>query len=384
MRKGWEMKTIGDVCERGSSNVSQNQLTDEVGDYPIFGASGLIKHVSFYHQDKPYLSIVKDGSGVGRVTKMEAHTSVIGTLQYILPKENIDLDYLNYSLMSVDFKKYVSGAAIPHIYFKDYKNEPFLWMPLPEQKYIVSILDQAFASIAKAKSSAEQNLKNAKELFESYLQSEFENKDGGWEKVKLSDLAIDITDGDHMPPPKTEEGFPFITISNINKKTHQIDFTNTFKVSKEYFQKLKENRKPKKGDVLYTVTGSYGIPVLIENDFEFCFQRHIGLIRPKENVNSKWLYYWILSPQALYQANDTATGTAQKTVSLTALRNFSIPKMSLKNQNTIVRNLNALSAKTIKLEDIYQKKIDDLEELKKSILQKAFAGELKIEKELVI
>ena len=117
MKVGWQMKTLGDVCDKASSNVSQNQLNNEVGEYPIFGASGLIKNVSFYHRDKPYLSIVKDGSGVGRVTKMDAFTSIIGTLQYILPNEGIDLDYLNYSLMSVDFKKYVAGAAIPHIYF---------------------------------------------------------------------------------------------------------------------------------------------------------------------------------------------------------------------------------------------------------------------------
>lgn len=92
--RGWEIKQLGDVCDKESSNVSQNQLDNEVGEYPIFGASGLIKNVSFYHQDKPYLSIVKDGSGVGRVTKMDAYTSVIGTLQYILPNDGIDLDYL--------------------------------------------------------------------------------------------------------------------------------------------------------------------------------------------------------------------------------------------------------------------------------------------------
>ncbi len=372
--KNWEIKTIGDVCVSASSNVSQNKLANDVGDYPIFGASGLIKNVSFYHRDKPYLSIVKDGSGVGRVTKMEAFTSVIGTLQYILPKENIDLDYLNYSLMSVDFKKYVAGAAIPHIYFKDYKNEPFLWMSLPKQQRIVAILDKAFAAIAKAKANAEHNLLNAKELFESYLQGVFEN--GDWEKVKLSELAKDITDGDHMPPPKSNEGFPFITISNINKQNRKIDFSDTFKVPKEYFDKLKGNRKPRKGDVLYTVTGSYGIPVLIEDDFEFCFQRHIGLIRPKENISSKWLYYWILSPNAFFQANDTATGTAQKTVSLTALRSFLLPKMTLKEQQTIVQKLDALQAETKKLEAIYQQKTNDLEELKKSVLQKAFSGEL--------
>ncbi|MEI6062155.1 MAG: restriction endonuclease subunit S, partial [Bacteroidota bacterium] len=266
-------------------------------------------------------------------------------------------------------------TGIRNLKFDEYKAIEIPLPPLPEQHRIVSILDKAFAAIATAKANAEQNLKNAKELFESYLQGVFEN--GNWENVKLSELAKDIIDGDHMPPPKSEEGFPFITISNINKQNHQIDFSDTFKVPREYFAKLKENRKPKKGDVLYTVTGSYGIPVLIENDFEFCFQRHIGLIRPKVNVFSRWLYYWILSPQAIFQANDTATGTAQKTVSLTALRNFVLPKMTLKEQQTIVAKLDALSAETIKLEAIYQQKIVDLEELKKSVLQKAFNGELK-------
>lgn len=374
--KGWELKTIGDVCVSASSNVSQNKLTDDEGDYPIFGASGLIKKVSFYHRDKPYLSIVKDGSGVGRVKKMDAYTSVIGTLQYILPKENIDLDYLNYSLMSVDFKKYIAGAAIPHIYFKDYKNEPFLWMPLPEQQRIVSILDEAFAAIAKAKANAEQNLKNGKELFESFLQGVFEN--GNWNFVKLSEMATDISDGDHMPPPKSEFGLPFITISNINKQTHKIDFSDTFKVPQKYYDDLKPNKKPINGDVLYTVTGSYGIPVLIEDDLKFCFQRHIGLIRPSKKLNSKLLYYWILSPQAFLQANETATGTAQKTVSLKSLRNFSFPNIPINEQQAIVRQLDTLQAETRRLEAIYQQKLLNLEELKKSVLQKAFAGELNL------
>lgn len=246
--------------------------------------------------------------------------------------------------------------------------------PLEEQQRIVAILDEAFEAIEKAKANAEQNLKNTKELFDSYLRVIFENKD--WKKVKLSELAIDITDGDHMPPPKTKTGIPFITISNINKESFQIDFSETFAVSNEYYQKLKANRKPQKGDVLYTVTGSYGIPVLIVEDKAFCFQRHIGLIRPKPDLISKLLFYWILSPQAFNQASEMATGTAQKTVSLSSLRNFSVPKIPLHEQQTIVQKLDALSSETKKLEAIYQKKLEDLEELKKSILQKAFSGQL--------
>lgn len=295
------------------------------------------------------------------------------------PKANkIDQTFLKYMLLSENVRQIIlekgTGATVLGIKSSLLKKVKISFPSLPEQYRIVSILDKAFAAIATAKANAEQNIKNVKELFESYLQGVFE--DGNWENVKLSELAKDITDGDHMPPPKSEEGFPFITISNINKQNHQIDFSDTFKVPKEYFYKLKENRKPKKGDVLYTVTGSYGIPVLIENDFEFCFQRHIGLIRPKVNVYSRWLYYWILSPQAIFQANDTATGTAQKTVSLTALRNFVLPKMTLKEQQTIITKLDALSAETKKLEAIYRQKVVDLDEFKKSLLQKAFNGKL--------
>ena len=190
MKAGWQVRTLGDVCDKASSSVSQNQLKEEVGQYPIFGASGLIKNVSFYHHDKPYLSIVKDGSGVGRVTRMDAFTSVIGTLQYILPKDGIDLDYLNYFLMSVDFKKYVAGAAIPHIYFKDYKNEPFLWMPLPEQQRIVSLLDEAFETIAGAKVNAERNLVNARELFENALLGVFDELEATAPRLTLAAAAV--------------------------------------------------------------------------------------------------------------------------------------------------------------------------------------------------
>ena len=117
--------------------------------------------------------------------------------------------------------------------------------------------------------------------------------------MQLSKCATDISDGDHAPPPKSPTGVPFITISNVDKESRRIDFSDTFTVSREYFEALKAHRKPKRGDVLYTVTGSFGIPVLVEDDGEFCFQRHIGLIRPKPDVDSRWLTYALLSPRNL-------------------------------------------------------------------------------------
>ena len=246
--------------------------------------------------------------------------------------------------------------------------------PLSEQKRIVKILDEVFEKIEKAKANAERNVQNSRELFESNLQGVYEDREGKWEMVSLSELATDITDGDHMPPPKQKTGIPFVTISDINKQTRKIDFSDTFTVSNEYYAKLKANRKPRRGDVLYTVTGSFGIPVVVDFEKEFCFQRHIGLIRPSPNADSKWLYYLLMSPQVFVQATAGATGTAQKTVSLGVLRNIQVPQMPLSTQKTIVKKLDAISEETEEVAAIFRRKIAALDELKKSVLKKSFCG----------
>ena len=374
MKQDWEIKKLGDVCHSKSSNVSQNQLADEAGNYPIFGASGLIKNVSFYHRDKPYLSIVKDGSGFGRITKMDAFTSIIGTLQYILPNDEIDLDYLNYSLMSVDFKKYVQGAAIPHIYFKDYKNEPFLWMPLPEQQRIVAILDEAFAALAKAKANAEQNLKNAKELFESYLQGVFENKGEGWEEKQLNEIT-EVKDGTHDSPKYINEGIPFVTQKNIRQ--YGLSFSDTKFITDNDHEKFYKRSNVTYGDILISMIGANRGMAAIVDDKRIFSIKNVGLIKESKNINKQFLLYYLKSSLAMKYVLYMSNGGAQEFIGLTALRSFPIPYPTLKEQQTIVQKLEALSTETKKLEAIYQDKIKDLEELKKSVLQKAFSGELK-------
>jgi len=267
-------------------------------------------------------------------------------------------------------------ATVKHLSSKQVLDIDFPVPPLPEQQRIVAILDEAFAGIATARANAEQNRQNARALFESHLQSIFADAWQTGELVTLADLAIEITDGDHMPPPKALSGVPFITIGNIAKNTRTIDFTDTFMVSKEYFDRLKPNKKPQKGDVLYTVTGSFGIPVLLSEHRDFCFQRHIGLVRPKPEVNSEWLCHLLLSPQIFKQANDGATGTAQKTISLKLLRGYQVPRIPLALQHAVVTKLNTVSKETQRLESLYQQKIAALDELKKSLLHQAFSGAL--------
>ncbi|HLP62827.1 MAG TPA: restriction endonuclease subunit S, partial [Candidatus Deferrimicrobium sp.] len=167
-------------------------------------------------------------------------------------------------------------------------------------------------------------------------------------------------------------------IINNNK----IDFSNTFCVSEKYYNELKESRIPFKGDILYTVTGSFGIPVLIDFEKSFCFQRHIGLIRPLKSLNQKWLYFYLQSPQMFRQAKGVATGTAQKTVSLEGLRNFIMSIVSNKEQQQIVQEIEDRLSVCDKLEETIAQSLQQAESLRQSILKKAFAGQLLTETEL--
>jgi type I restriction enzyme S subunit len=204
-----------------------------------------------------------------------------------------------------------------------------------------------------------------------------DNLPKGWKWVKLKDISEFITDGDHQAPPKADEGIPFITISNVNKNTNKINFDNTFKVKSEYYFGIKDHRKPKIGDILYTVTGSFGIPIIIDFEKEFCFQRHIGLVRPLSSVNQKYLYYLLQTNAVFNQASETATGTAQKTVALSSLRNFTIPFCSSTQEQTqIVQEIESRLSVCDKMEQSITESIEKAEALRQSILKKAFEGKL--------
>lgn len=131
---------LEDVCERGSSNIKQSDIIKMSGNYPIYGASGLAGKVNFYHQEQPYVAVVKDGAGIGRTTLNPAKSSVIGTMQYLIPKKNVLPEYLFYVVSYMHLEKYYTGATIPHIYFKDYKNEEFNLDNIEKQLEIIDVL----------------------------------------------------------------------------------------------------------------------------------------------------------------------------------------------------------------------------------------------------
>ena len=377
VKKDWEIKKLEDVCEFLDSRrkpITANKRTK--GPIPYYGATGILDYVADFLFDEELILLGEDGAKWGPGDKSAFRISGktwVNNHAHVLKPKNMNYDWIIYYLNYSDLMKFVKGATVPKLNQENAKNISIPVPPLEEQKRIVKILDEKFAQLETIKAASQTNLQNAKDLFQSQLAKAFSNTT--WEKKRLGDFS-EITDGDHLPPPKSPRGFPFITISNIDKDSHTINFTDTFYVPETYFANLKENRKPKKGDVLYTVTGSYGIPVIVDGSVEFCFQRHIGLIRPSSEINSNYLYYWILSPEAKKIADDVATGTAQKTVSLSSLRNFEVPLPPLPEQKRIVKELDALSEKLRQLQEIYTKQIANCDELKQAYLQKAFEGEL--------
>ncbi|MCL2572214.1 MAG: restriction endonuclease subunit S [Defluviitaleaceae bacterium] len=200
----------------------------------------------------------------------------------------------------------------------------------------------------------------------------------GWNWCRLSDICIVITDGDHQPPPKTDSGIPFLVISNVSKG--YLDFSNTRYVPQSYFDALSDEKIAAEGDILFTVTGSFGIPIIVDGDKAFCFQRHIALIRATPHIDLTYLHTYLLSPCCYNQCVSVATGTAQKTVPLSGIRNLMIPIPPLCEQQRISTRVVDFMKLCDKLEKS-EKELELLESqfveyLPKSVLQAAVQGKL--------
>jgi len=266
------------------------------------------------------------------------------------------------------------------------KKVPIVVPPLPEQHRIVEKIEELFSELDNGIEQLQKTKEQIKTYRQAVLKAAFEGKltnknikEGelpeGWREKKLNELCELITDGDHQAPPQSNQGIPFIVISNLNNG--KIDFSNTRFVTKDYYENLSDKRKPQKGDILYTVTGSFGIPIYINFEKEFCFQRHIGLIRPKkEIVDHKYLTFYLTSNSCYKQALAVATGTAQKTVPLKGLRNFIIPVPVIGKQKLIVLEIEERFSVADKLEESIDKCLQQAEAMRQSILKKAFEGKL--------
>ena len=292
-------------------------------------------------------------------------------------------DFLNLQMLFLNDHIYslARGTAQKNLDVPAFRNIEISYpKSLPEQQLIVAILDEAFTAIAKAKANTEQNLKNAKELFDSYLQGVFENKGEGWDEKTLKELTTHLGDGLHGTPKYTLEGdYYFINGNNLTDGV--IEFkSNTKRVSFEEYNKHKKNLTDR--TILVSINGTLG-NVAFYNKEKIILGKSACYFNIKDGIDKNYIKYVLSSSYFLKYAHKEATGATIKNVSLKTMREFIVPLPSLKHQEVIVQNLDALYVETKKLETIYKQKINDLEELKKSVLQKAFSGELKTAKALV-
>lgn len=247
--------TLDEVCTKATSKYAQKDLVNMTGEYPVFGASGFIKNIGVYQQEKTYVAVVKDGAGIGRTMLLPGKSSVIGTMQYLLPKENIIPRFLYYAVKSMHLEKYYTGATIPHIYFKDYKKETFDLPKDIRQKEIINILDKVELVIQSRK----LQLKALDELIKSRFVEMFGDpvfNPKEWPIYELSKYIQFLTSGSRgWSQYFTDNGEYFITIKNV--KNCQVILNDVQYVVPPHNAEAKRTRV-QEGDLLISITADLG------------------------------------------------------------------------------------------------------------------------------
>jgi len=245
--------------------------------------------------------------------------------------------------------------------------------PLGEQERIVAAIEEQFSRLDAGAAALGRVRQNLKRIRASALESEIRRQ---WPQRTLEEVCLSVADGDHQPPPQSSSGVPFLVIGNV--RSGHIDFSNCRRVSETYYGRLHPKRRPQVGDVLYTVVGSYGIPVLVDSKDPFCVQRHIAILRPSPKVDARYLRYALGTGSARGQADSCATGTAQMTVPLSGLRRMTIGVPTLDEQRLVARRLDAVESAIDRIESDINSFTRRLRTLRSSILAAAFSGKLSL------
>lgn len=323
--------TLGDVCKKASSNIAQKDLQDKIGAYPIYGASGLIKQVDFYQQDKEYIAVVKDGAGIGRTMLLPAYSSVIGTMQYLLPKEGIPIDikYLFYAVEHMNLAKYFSGATIPHIYFKDYQKEPINIPDIDTQRKISRIFDKIDALITSRKEQRTKLDQIVKSRFvEMFGDPTYNPK--GYKIKKLSQLG-ELNRGVSKARPRNSPellGGPYPLVQTGEVTASEL-YINTYENT--YSEKgLAQSRMWPKGTLCITIAANIAQTAILNIDA--CFPDSVVGFIPGKEVTQIYMHYWFTFFQKILE--EQAPQVAQKNINLKILNDLDVmvPERTLQEQ----------------------------------------------------
>ena len=374
MKKNWETKTLGGICKISTGKSNANEAVEN-GEYAFFDRSKREKRSMRFLFDCEALIIPGEGAEFFPryyFGKFDLHQRAYALFNF---DESVNIRFVEYYLIFGHkyFERVAVGATAKSLRLRHFQDLLIPVPPLSEQKRIVKILDEVFKKAAKAKENAEKNLKNARELFESYLQSIFTDK--SWEKKIIGDVCQKVEYGSATKSKEVGK-IAVLRMGNIQNGRFNWDklaYSDDVKDNKQYL--LKYN------DVLFNRTNSpelVGKTAIYKGEMPAIFAGYLIRIHRKENLlDADYLNYYLNSKIAIDYGKTVVTSSVnQANINGTKLKNYPIPCPTLKEQQTIVAKLDGLSVEIKKLGAIYQQKLTDLEELKKSILQKAFNGEL--------
>jgi type I restriction enzyme, S subunit len=396
---GWVEAKLGDIAEVGAGNSApQDEGLFINGSFPFFRTSdvgvvlfGRIFEARDLLNEDGIKKLKKYSAGDILIPKSGAstflnHRVMLGVDGYVSShlavvssnKKVILPEYLLYFLSLIKAQDLIQNHSYPSLKLTDIKNIDISFPPIPEQQRIVAILDQAFAEIEKARANAEQNLKNARELFDSYLQQVFSQRGEGWVEETLKDVCSLITCGVASTPKYVDEsvGIPFLSAQNV--KDGKIKLHKYRYISKEFHEKLTKKNKPERGDILYSRVGAgFGDAAVVDFNFEFSVYVSLTLIKPKrDKLMSNFLKHLLNSPPVKKLAVSSISSSGVPNLNVKSVREFVIFVPSLATQRHIVGKIELIFEQTKQLENSYRDKLNSLDELKKSLLQKAFSGEL--------
>lgn len=359
--------TLGDVCEKGASNIKQSDIANMTGEYPIYGAAGYIGNVDFYHQEKPYVAIVKDGAGIGRTTLHPAKSSVIGTMQYLLPKDNVLPEYLCYVVRHMHLEKYFTGATIPHIYFRDYKNEKFNLDSLDKQAEIIEILGKAESIILKRRKELAEldNLIKAR-FVEMFGTLEEPTHEFSW--ATLKELCNKITDGKHGGC-TTESGTERYFVGAREIYDDEVHYETAPEINAAEFEKDYKRCNVEIGDFLIVNTGATIGKSAIASDertTHTLLQKSVALLKVKKDVLDPIFLKWCYRVNTGMYVVKSASAQPNLLLSKINATEIYVPDIRLQKQFT------AFVKQTDKSKVIVQKALDEAQTLFDSLMQEYF------------
>ncbi|WP_421225639.1 restriction endonuclease subunit S [Aeromonas enteropelogenes] len=371
MKAGWHKKKLGDVLKLEYGKPLDATNRNPNGLYPVYGANGEKDRSDSFFYDKPSIIVGRKGSA-GEVNLTEERFWPLDVTYYVtFDEKNYDLQFLYYLLLHLELPNLAKGVK-PGINRNEVYSLSVNISSLPEQQRIVAILDEAFEAIAAARANAEQNRQNARALFESYLQSVFSQRGEGWVIKQVKEISKHSL-GKMLDKAKNKGDLqPYLR--NLNVRWFEFNLSDVLQMP--FLPEETEKYTAIKGDVLICEGGYPGRAAIWNEDHPIFFQKALHRVRFHEPEHNKWFLFYLFSQDRNGELKQHFNGAGIQHFTGAALAKFHVPVPPLPFLRAAVARFEELQIETQRLESLYQRKIAALDELKQSLLQQAFSGQL--------